>query len=716
MFVSATSGGTEAGGVVTWNTGTLGAGASGSVQMVVQGDSPLPNGTLITNDTYGIDSNETAPFNGTSVTTTVGSSPVLSISKTASPNPVSAGGTLTYTLTYTNTGNDDATGVFITDTVPTNTTFVSATSGGAESGGVVTWNIGILGAGASGSVQMVVQVDSPLPNGTFITNDTYGIDSNETAPINGTPQTTTVGSSPVLSISKTASPDPVTAGGTLTYTLDYTNTGNDDATGVFITDTVPTNTTFTSATGGGTQSGGVVTWNIGTLGAGASGSVQMVVQVNSPLPNGTLITNVTYGIDSNETAPVNGTSVSTTVGSSPVLSISKTASPDPVPAGGTLTYTLNYTNTGNENATGVFITDAVPANTMFVSATSGGTEAGGVVTWNIGTLGAGASGSVQMVVRVNSPLPDGTTITNATYGIDSNQTASVNGTPVNTTVTSSPVLSISKTASPNPVTAGSTLTYTLTYANTGNEGATGVLITDVVPANTTFVSATAGGTQSGGVVTWNISILGAGASGSVQMAVRVNSPLPNGTLITNATYGIDSNETVASTGAAVTTSVSAVVSPIISSAIEVTYNSIYVLQPGVHEIRVEGSNFQDGAVLDLGAGISAGSTSLTGTSSLTATITVASGTPLGPVTITVTNPDNGLGTLDRALTVVKTADMNRDCNVDGTDLNILARAWSTVSTDSNFAPEADLDGDDFVGPDDLAIFAIYFGRTLANCP
>src|SRR5206468_8800662 len=150
----------------------------------------------------------------------------------------------------------------------------------------VTRNIGNLAAGASATVQLVV-VASPLANGTVITNGTYGIDSNETGPIGGASITTTVSSAPVLTISKTDSPDPVNAGSDITYTISYSNTGNMDATGVVISDTLPANTSFVSATGGGTQAAGVVTWNIGNLNAGSSASVQLVVQVASPLANGT---------------------------------------------------------------------------------------------------------------------------------------------------------------------------------------------------------------------------------------------------------------------------------------------------------------------------------------------------------------------------------------------------------------------------------------------
>jgi uncharacterized repeat protein (TIGR01451 family) len=555
-FASATSGGTLSGSTVTWSLGSLAAGDSGTVQVTVSVDTPLPNGTTITNDSCSIDSSETAPVSGAAVTTTVTSAPALSVNKTDGPDPVAAGGTLTYTLDYGNSGNADATGVVLTDVVPADTTFISATAGGALSGNIVTWSIGSLTVGESGSVQFTVRVDSPLPDGTAITNSTYGIGSSGTAPVNGIAITTTVTSDPVLSISKTDGPDPIAAGGTLTYTLSYDNSGNADATNVVLTDTLPANTSFVSATAGGFLSGNIVTWPIGSLAAGDSGSVQLSVQVENPLANGTIITNIAYSIDSNETAPVSGAAATTTVTSDPVLSVSKIAGPDPIAAGDTLVYTLSYANSGNADATGVVLTDVIPADTAFVSATAGGALSGGTVTWAVGSLMAGGAGSVQMIVHVDSPLPDGTIITNSTYGIDSNETAPVNGTAVLTTVTSIPALSITKIDGPDPVAAGGTLTYTLTYANFGNSDATGVVLTDMVPANTSFVSATAGGSLSGDTVTWSVGNLAAGGSGSVQMIVRVASPLANNTTITNAAYTIDSNETTVSGGVAVATTVS----------------------------------------------------------------------------------------------------------------------------------------------------------------
>src|SRR5439155_419572 len=152
------------------------------------------------------------------------------------------------------TGNSGATGVVLSDTVPVNTTFVSATGGGALSAGVVTWSIGALAGGGSVSVHLWDRVNSPLSNGTVITNGTYSIDSAETTPVSGSAITTTVTSAPVLTVSATDAPDPVAAGGTITSPRLSTNTGNSGATGVVLSDTVPVNTTFVSATGGGALS------------------------------------------------------------------------------------------------------------------------------------------------------------------------------------------------------------------------------------------------------------------------------------------------------------------------------------------------------------------------------------------------------------------------------------------------------------------------------
>jgi len=93
---------------------------------------------------------------GPTVTTTVTSAPILTVASTDAPDPVAAGANLTYTLSYSNLGSANATSVVIADTIPANTTFVSAGSG-TLSGSVVSWSVASLPAGASGSVTLTVR-------------------------------------------------------------------------------------------------------------------------------------------------------------------------------------------------------------------------------------------------------------------------------------------------------------------------------------------------------------------------------------------------------------------------------------------------------------------------------------------------------------------------------------------------------------------------------
>jgi uncharacterized repeat protein (TIGR01451 family) len=80
------------------------------------------------------------------------------------------------------------------------------------------------------------------------------------------------------------------------------------------------------------------------------------------------------------------------------LSVAKDDSADPVTEGDDVTYTITVTNNGPDAATGVLLTDTLPAGVTFVSASSGCTEVNGVVTCDIGAVAKSASAMVEIVV------------------------------------------------------------------------------------------------------------------------------------------------------------------------------------------------------------------------------------------------------------------------------------------------------------------------------
>jgi uncharacterized repeat protein (TIGR01451 family)/fimbrial isopeptide formation D2 family protein len=541
----------EAGGVVSWTLGVLDIGVSRVLTMLVQVDSPLPNGTVLTNTAW-VTSTEGVTDTDT-VTTPVTSAPVLNLVKfstDANGAPLRPGDRITYTLVVSNTGNETATLVTVSDTVPAHTTYVPGSIAGGDSRDdsglpVLVWTINALTPNVPVYLTFAVTVNLPLTDGLPIVNTGAVTCTQVPTPTMDT-VTDTVTSSHTLEVVKSAQPSPVQAGALLTYTLAYTITGDEPVYGVVVSDTTPANTTFYTATPPATSDPGVggtgpVIWNLGDFLPPESGTTQatgiltLVVRVDSPLVSGTVIYNAVAITDTSGLTDMD--EVTTPVQSSHSLSVTKTADPAVVQAGELLTYTLAWAVSGNEPAFGVTISDTVPVSTTYQACYGGlwcGLESGGVVTWYLNTVDPPASGVVTLVVRVDSPLVSGTVIYNAVAITD---TLGLTDTDdITTPVESAHSLSVTKTADPAVVQAGELLTYTLAWSVSGNEPAFGVTISDTVPVSTTYVGCEPAAVcaESGGVVTWGLGDQYPPASGVVTLVVRVDSPLVSGTVIYNA--------------------------------------------------------------------------------------------------------------------------------------------------------------------------------------
>ena len=368
----------------------------------------------------------------------------LTLTKDDGDVTVIPGDTIAYTLTYTNTGNQGATGVVLMETVPGGTSFDagSSTAGWScvpdgQAGSTCTLAVGSVVAGGQGSATFAVVVADPLGVGiTQLTNSASIADdgSNGADPTpgdNSASDTTPVIAAPDLILTKDDGGIITSPGGDVAYTLTYTNTGNQGATGVVLMETVPGGTSFDagSSTAGWScvpdgQAGSTCTLAVGSVVAGGQGSATFAVVVADPLGVGiTQLTNSASIADdgSNGADPTpgdNSASDTTPVSLAADLQIEKIVTPSVAFPGQPITYTLSFVNDGPQVSTHVVITDIIPSEFLNVSFTSDliitDTNTTPAYVWEVGTLNAGVGGTITVTGDIPTDLATDLILTNTT--------------------------------------------------------------------------------------------------------------------------------------------------------------------------------------------------------------------------------------------------------------------------------------------------------------
>jgi uncharacterized repeat protein (TIGR01451 family) len=268
----------------------------------------------------------------------IGSSPPppsADMAVTASgPSSVTAGTNVTYTVTITNNGPNAAQGVVLTDLLPAGSTFVSITQtagtdlffGGQSGGSVIADATADIAAGASDTFEIVVFVPAGLSNGAIF-NDTASISAstpdsnpaNNSATVTGSVVNINPNADLAVSVSGPAS---ASEGNTVTYTITVTNFGPSSASAVVLTDTLPSNLNYKSASasqGTFTVSGGVVTFSVGAVASGGTVTASVNALVTE---DGSTSDTATVTSSSPDPNPANNSASATTSFAEPAISVS----------------------------------------------------------------------------------------------------------------------------------------------------------------------------------------------------------------------------------------------------------------------------------------------------------------------------------------------------------------------------------------------------------
>ena len=548
--------------------GDVAPGASVTITVTATVDATAAAGTL--NNTATVSSSTADPDaanDSSDAAVTVAVASDVAVSKTMTPTTLTAGQPVTYTLVVVNNGPSAATGVVLSDPMPAGITAGSATGvPGCVVGGTVTCSIGALAVGATATVVITGTVAAAATSSTSVNTATVtSTSADPTAANNSSSTTANLTTAADLSITKTASPNPVLAGNTVTYTLFAHNAGPSDAAAVTIADTLPSGILPSSATWpAGTCSliGRSVTCNVGAVTNGANVVVTIVGTVGAGVPVGPLTNTATVSSPTADPSPGNNSaSVTSTIDRSADLTTTKTVSPTSAPAGSTVVYHLSTTNGGPSTAESTQLRDTLPAGMTLISATASTgscTIAGNSVTCSVGTLASGATASADVTARIDASTSAGT-ITNAATATSAtpDPTPGDNTATAPLTVRAASDLLVTKVPSVTSARAGDPLTWTVTVTNIGPSDAQTVTLTDTIPSGFTVASLSPSlGSCTGSVCT--VPTLSAGSTltlvvtGTIDASLRTT-PLTNSAAVTSATPDPDSSNNTASSAVTVST-------------------------------------------------------------------------------------------------------------------------------------------------------------------
>ncbi len=288
-----------------------------------------------------------------------------------------------------------------------------------------------------------------------------------------------------ISVVKTASPSPVIPGETLTYTINVSNAGPATAENVVLNDAISPNIIGPefSIDGGVTFNPWSTIYDIGLLTAGETRTILIRGTVSS-IATGSI--NNTAGVISSTPDPDPGNNESTIITQINALadvSVIKTSNPNPVMPGEVLIYTIYVSNAGPADAQNVVLVDAISPN---ITAPEFSIDGG--VTFNpwptiyeIGTLPAGET----RIILIRGTVPPSATgvITNTANVTSSTEDPNPdnNTSTVDTEINALADISVVKTGSPDIVTPGEILTYTIEVSNAGPAESQNVVLDDGIP-------------------------------------------------------------------------------------------------------------------------------------------------------------------------------------------------------------------------------------------
>lgn len=480
-----------------WSLGTIPAGATAVVTVPLPVAAGLSSGRLV----RLFASAATGGGLQASHEDTVGvnDAAALTLELDGSRDVIEPGETFSYRLSVGNRGLDEISETSLVLPLPAGLSVVSAPDGGTVSPGQVEWALGTLFAGQTERREVVVQADPSAAAGSALVVD--AAEARGTGLFPELARSSTSGHVEFLrpvDVAIDANPDPVRPGERVRTQVTVSNPGTTTLESVVVTVRVPQEIDDTSGfiglgeellSTGGTCNvltytnfcdfGEQMTWAIGSIQPGRGVTVTVPLPVYAAVAAGRQIALEALVTAAGDLRSSLESTVAVDNDSPLVLELDDSV--DPVVADGEYTYALTFSNRGNAPATNAVLVFNVPEGTTWI-ASPGGVLSGDTVTWNLGTIQAGAGGRRQVTVHAPLALPGGSLLNAAaTLRATSGPFTALATAHAVTRVALSRALSIATSFSPTPVGVAQQLFTTLTVRNDGTAPLTGVVLDARVP-------------------------------------------------------------------------------------------------------------------------------------------------------------------------------------------------------------------------------------------
>ena len=460
---------------------------------------------------------------------TVYLNPDVTIKKTVSTKTTYYGDVISWNITVTNNGPNDARNVYVIDQLPAGLRFANSTRPKDYNPVTGRWDIGMLKDGES--ITLIINTRVTIYDGSISNNATVYSSNDRDLGNNYDDDYTEVTTEADVGVVKKVSNQTSHYGDEITWYIYVTNYGPNVAENVVLIDYLPISQLIQTrqpyvSKGQISHAGITGRWDIGDMAVNETQYMEVYTKVI--VTDATIINTVTVNSTTNDpklynNRAENGTAVPPEADVAVVKKVNN-FTPNKYD---NVVWTITVINNGPNVAEKVVVKDILPSGLKFVSNTNPdiGTYIHNTGVWSIGTLNVGERHSLNITTQVvdTGKITNEVNITTSTY--DTDLTNNYDNETIDVPAIAD--LEITKLVSNKTSKYGDLINWTVTVHNKGPNNARNVVVNDKLPAELVYISHKGPGLYDPTKGIWQIGDLGIDATVTLTITTRVN--------ITNAT-------------------------------------------------------------------------------------------------------------------------------------------------------------------------------------